>query len=138
MQEIKELIKILKTRPNATCLSFLSASSFILAISSWFVNNRIVFSERNNPRKVPIGWHQQALRNFAFRFADALVFQTEDARSYFPESVQKRGVIIPNPINGKLPPPIEGEREKTIVTACRLHPQKNLPMMINAFSMLAD
>ena len=31
MQEIKELIKILKTRPNATCLSFLSASSFILA-----------------------------------------------------------------------------------------------------------
>ncbi len=104
----------------------------------WFVKNRIVFSERNNPRKVPIGWHQQALRNFAFRFADALVFQTEDARSYFPESVQKRGVIIPNPINGKLPPPIEGEREKTIVTACRLHPQKNLPMMINAFSMLAD
>ena len=84
MQEIKELIKILKTRPNATCLSFLSASSFILAISSWFVNNRIVFSERNNPRKVPIGWHQQALRNFAFRFADALVFQTEVARSYLP------------------------------------------------------
>ena len=37
-----------------------------------------------------------------------------------------------------MPPPIEGEREKTIVTACRLHPQKNLPMMINAFSMLAD
>ena len=126
MQEIIELIKIL------------SASSFILAISSWFVKNRIVFSERNNPRKVPIGWHQQALRNFAFRFADALVFQTEDARSYFAKSVQERGVIIPNPINGKLPPPIEGEREKTIVTACRLHPQKNLPMMINAFSMLAD
>ena len=74
MQEIKELIKILKTRPNATCLSFLSASSFILAISSWFVNNRIVFSERNNPCKVPIGWHQQALRNFAFRFA-ALISQ---------------------------------------------------------------
>lgn len=138
IQEIKELIKILKTRPDATCLSFLSASSFILAISSWFVKNRIVFSERNNPRKVPVGWHQQALRNFAFLFADAVVFQTEDAKSYFPRSVQKRGVIIPNPINGKLPPPIEGEREKVIVTACRLHPQKNLPMMINAFSMLAD
>lgn len=138
IQEIKELIKILKDRPNATCVSFLSASSFILAISSWFVKNRIVFSERNNPRKVPIGWHQQALRNFAFRFADALVFQTEDAKSYFSKSVRHKGIIIPNPINGKLPPPIEGERDKVIVTACRLHPQKNLPMMINAFSMLAD
>ena len=126
LQEIKALIGILKQRPNATCLSFLSASSFILAISSWFVKNRMVFSERNNPRKVPVGKHQQILRNFAFRFADAIV------------SIQRRGHIIPNPINGNLPEPYEGEREKIIVTACRLHPQKNLPMMINAFSMLAD
>ena len=98
----------------------------------------MVFSERNNPRKVPVGKHQQMLRNFAFRFADALVFQTEDAKSYFSNSIQRRGHIIPNPINGNLPEPYEGEREKIIVTACRLHPQKNLPMMINAFSMLAD
>ena len=80
LQEIKALIGILKQRPNATCLSFLSASSFILAISSWFVKNRMVFSERNNPRKVPVGKHQQMLRDFAFRFADAIVFQTEDAK----------------------------------------------------------
>ena len=138
LQEIKALIGILKQRPNATCLSFLSASSFTLAISSWFVKNRMVFSERNNPRKVPVGKHQQILRNFAFRFADAIVFQTEDAKSYFSNSIQRRGHIIPNPINGNLPEPYEGEREKIIVTACRLHPQKNLPMMINAFSMLAD
>ena len=128
LQEIKALIGILKQRPNATCLSFLSASSFILAISSWFVKNRMVFSERNNPRKVPIGKHQQILRNFAFRFADAIVFQTEDAKSYFSKSIQSRGHIIPNPINGNLPEPYEGEREKIIVTACRF----------NAFSMLAD
>jgi len=133
LQEIKALIGILKQRPNATCLSFLSASSFILAIT-WFVKNRMVFSERNNPRKVPVGKHQQILRNFAFRFADAIVFQTEDAKSYFSNSIQRRGHIIPNPINGNLPEPYEGEREKIIVTACRLHP----PMMINAFSMLAD
>ena len=62
---------------------FYPASSFILAISSWFYEESHCFFERNNPRKVPIGWHQQALRNFAFGFADALVFQTEDARSYF-------------------------------------------------------
>lgn len=138
LQEIKALIGVLKQRPNATCVSFLSASSFILAISSWFVKNHMVFSERNDPRKVPVGKHQQWLRNFAFRFADAIVFQTEDAKSYFSQSIQDKGVIIPNPINGNLPDPYEGEREKTIVTACRLHPQKNLPMMIDAFSMLAD
>ena len=128
----------MKTRPNATCLSFLSASSFILAISSWFVNNRIVFSERNNPRKVPIGWHQQALRNFAFRFADALVFQTEDARSYFPESVQKRGVIIPNPIMVNCHHLLRESVRRQSLQPVDYILKKNLPMMINAFSMLAD
>ena len=138
LQEIKALIGILKQRPNATCLSFLSASSFILAISSWFVKNRMVFSERNNPRKVPVGKHQQILRNFAFRFADAIVFQTEEAKSCVSHSIHRRGHSLPTPISGNVPEPSEGEREKIIVTACRLHPQKNLPMMINAFSMLAD
>lgn len=136
LQEARELIRILKLRPSATAVSFLSASSFILAIASWFIPNKIVFSERNNPRECPVGWHQQKLRNFAFNFADKIVFQTEDAKKYFSKYVQKKGVIIPNPINGNLPERYIGVQEKCIVTAGRLHPQKNLPLLINAFKLL--
>lgn len=138
LQEIYQLIKILKTKPNCCAVSFLSASSFILAISSWFVKNKIIFSERNDPRKCPVGLFQQKLRNFAFKFADVCVFQTEDAKEYFSKRIQRKGVIIPNPINGKLPSKFTGKRKKTIVTACRLHPQKNLKMMIDAFKLLHD
>ena len=136
MMEIKEIRKIIRNHSNATVVSFLSATSFVVALASLGLKNSIVFSERNDPKRVPIGKHQQLLRNFSFYFADKIVFQTDDARVYFDKKIQNKGVIIPNPINSRLPDKYEGERKKIIVTACRLHPQKNLKMMIDAFVML--
>lgn len=136
IQEIKEIIKIFKQRPNATIVSFIASSIFLCGVASLFVKNRLVVSERNNPKECPAGRIQQRLRDWAFSMADVCVFQTEYAMHMFPKKVQKKGVIIPNPINGKLPERYIGERRKNIVAACRLHPQKNLPMLIEAFSLL--
>lgn len=135
-QEIKTTIDILKQRPDATVISFIVASIFICGVASFFVKNRIVVSERNHPKECPSGKLQQKLRDWAFCRADVCVFQTEDAMKMFPKRVQNKGMIIPNPIHGKLPKPYTGERRKVIVAACRLHPQKNLPMLIEAFANL--
>ncbi len=134
-KEIREIVKILKKRPEATVLSFIVASIFICGVASFFVKNRIVVSERNNPRQCPAGKLRQKLRDWAFCQAHACVFQTKDAMLMFPRRVQKKGFIIPNPINADLPGPYKGERRKVIVAASRLHPQKNLHMMIDAFYM---
>lgn len=136
IQEIHQVVKVLRQRPNATVVSFIAASIFICGVSSFFVKNKIVVSERNNPTQCPSGKLQQKLRDWAFCQADVCVFQTEDAMKMFPKKVQNKGVIIQNPINGNLLKPYNGVRRKAIVAACRLHPQKNLPMLINAFSML--
>lgn len=136
LQEIRKVVGILKQRPNATVLSFIVAPIFICGVASLFVKNKIVVSERNNPKECPAGKLQQWLRDWAFCRADVCVYQTEDAMKMFPQKAQNKGVIIPNPINGKLPAAYEGERRKAIVAACRLHPQKNLSMLINAFSLL--
>lgn len=138
IQEIRKTVKILKERPNATVISFIVASIFICGVASFFVNNRIVVSERNNPKECPAGKLQQKLRDWAFTRANVCVFQTEEAMNLFPQKAREKGVIIPNPINGKLPDPYEGERRKVIVAACRLHPQKNLPMLLEAFSMFHE
>lgn len=136
LQEVKEVVSILNSRPNATVLSFIVSSIFICGVASLFVKNKIVVSERNNPKACPSGKVQQKLRDWAFGRADVCVFQTENAMKMFPKNVQKKGVIIPNPINGNLPRPYIGVRRKAIVAACRLHPQKNLPMLIDAFRQL--
>lgn len=138
IQEIRKVIAVLKGRPNATVVSFIVASIFICGVASLFVKNRIVVSERNNPKEVPFGKLQQKLRDWAFCRADICVFQTEDAMKMFPKKAQKKGVIISNPINPDLPDAFCGQRRKAIVAACRLHPQKNLPMLIEAFSKLHE
>lgn len=98
---------------------------------------RLILSERNDPTSQYTV--DKVLGQRVNRFlmdADRVVFQTEDARSYFSEEVQQKGVIIPNPIKSDLPEPYTGVRRKEIINFCRLNKQKNLPLLINAFERL--
>ena len=94
-----------------------------------------IVSERNDPavwkdRKL-LDW----LRNRLYKTCDCVVFQTEDARDYFPYEIRRNSVVIPNPIKEDLPEPWIGERKKTIVNFCRLAPQKNLKLLIDSFEL---
>lgn len=96
-------------------------------------NVKVIVSERNDPAQKggKLGYKQ--LRNWLYKKADYLVCQTPDAKAYFPQNIQKKAVIIPNPIKKDLPQPWGGERKKQIVNFCRLVKQKNLPLLIDAF-----
>lgn len=136
LKNIQSLIKILKTNPEYPVITFLQQQCFMLSIASFFVPNKIIMSERNDPTKNPGRKITRKLRDWSFLRADKCVFQTELAKKHFSKSIQEKGTIIPNPINGNLPDPWTGERDKRIVMACRLNYQKNIPMAINAFKKL--
>lgn len=70
--------------------------------------------------------------------ADFLVFQTEEQRKFLNCQNNINTKVIHNPINGTMPELFEGEREKTIVNFCRLSPQKNLLLLINAFEKFSE
>lgn len=97
---------------------------------------RIIGSERNDPySNMKKNSPQKIFRDWLYRKADIIVFQTEYAKKYFGHEIQLKSVIIPNPVNTSyLPTPYTGARKPQIVTACRLTEQKNLPMMIEAFA----
>ena len=59
--------------------------------------------------------------------------QTQEALEYFPKNIQKKSVVILNPIKDNLPRRWIGERRKNIVNFCRLEKQKNLPLLIDSF-----
>lgn len=95
----------------------------------------VVVSERNNPWVMPNKKITRFLRRCAYPFAKGLIFQTERAASFFPKRQQKKGVILPNPLDcSRLPDVYEGEREKVVVGAGRLDSQKNFPLLIRAFA----
>jgi len=136
-KQIRALIRMLNKDKDATVISFLSQSIYILALCKPFIRNQIVFSERNDPNRWPEGKLRKTARDLAFCVADVCVYQTEEAKSYFPKAAKKHGIIIKNPCNSNLPERYTGERKKTIITACRLHNQKNIPMLLNAFKKLS-
>jgi glycosyltransferase involved in cell wall biosynthesis len=130
------MIKTLNQHKNARVVVFINSVMRVILFSSLFIRNRLIVSERNNPYNSPPSASRRFLRNMLFKIADRCVFQTPGAMEYFPLSVRKKGVIIPNPINPDLPVINRGERAKRILSACRLDAQKNIPMMIFAFKKL--
>ena len=92
----------------------------------------LIVSERNAPNQYPQSNLLKKMRNTAYEIADGVVFQTEDAKKYFNAKIQKKGCVIPNPISSNLMSPYQGVRKKKIVNFCRLEPQKNLKLLIDA------
>lgn len=100
---------------------------------------KIVYSERTDPTGIEYNGINGLIRKFSFPFFDGFVFQTKGARNCFGEKIVKKSCVINNAIfinqNGlKIPK----EKNKEIAAVGRLHRQKNFPMLINAFSLIAD
>lgn len=95
----------------------------------------VVYSLRIDPAQVCAKTADRIGCLLAFYGAGKVIFQTPAARDFFSEKIQKKGIIIPNPLTRNLPV-WKGTDccEKAIITACRLTQQKNLPMLISAFA----
>lgn len=132
--EIKSVRNKLKSSPDASVITFLQPSIPITLFAAKGLPNKIVISERGDPKR-------QMKKRFGYNFikkyyqrADAVVFQTNDAKAAYPENIAQKGTVIFNPINDKLPEPYHGEREKYVTTFCRISRQKNLSMLVEAFA----
>lgn len=129
--------KEIKNETPNVVIAFEYFFNILASIACLGLNTRLIISERNDPARVGSGVLKNLIRNFLYRFADVLVCQTPDAKDFFPPYIQKKTVVIPNPLKPNLPFRIIKKREKEVVTFCRLNRQKNLPMLIEAFYRFA-
>lgn len=134
LEIIREIRKFIKKQNIDVVISFVAIVNIYTILSCVLSKTKLIVSERNDPYQNPENKYIRRLRDFLYRFSDGFVFQTDDAKKYFPLSIQEKGVVIPNPIISDLPYWNENNENKTIITACRLTRQKNLPMLIQAFS----
>lgn len=129
-----DIRKVLKHNLNATVVSFFSMYNLYILGAGVGLKSRIIVSERLDPAKsLPNNRILFAIRNILYKRAYRIVFQTPDAKAFFPPKVQDKGVIILNPLKNELPAPFVGERKNEVVTFARLEPQKNHSLLIYAF-----
>ena len=107
------------------------------AVLTAFSKYPIIYSLRNDPQSsMSLGFHSKLIQ-VMFSRAKKVVFQSQGAQNYFHGKIKEKSVVIPNPINTKeLPLWTDFDHEKKMMTACRLTSQKNLPVLVEAFSMV--
>ena len=132
---IIELRKICKIYKPEAIISFMGEPNFRSMIATIGLPLKRIVSVRNDPVKEYPGKLGIIVGKFILPFADGCVFQTEDAKKWFPERLQKKSKIILNEVAEQF---FETQYVggNAIVTLGRLCKQKNHKLLINAFSKI--
>lgn len=129
-RRLRDMHRYFKENPDCHIFAFAVMGAVFSAIATIGMKRPFLVAERNSPESCDT----KRLRNWAYRRADVITFQTADGIGYFPKDIAKKAVIIPNPIDADIPARYEGVRVKKIVTVGRLHRQKNQALLLEAFA----
>ena len=126
----------LKKHHIDVCVAVGIYPNFVAALSNFNLETHIVLSERNAPKEDFLSRKTRILRKLLYWRGDAFVFQTPDAKAFYSRNIQNRGVVIPNPIKDNLSVRLTDSPLHEIVAVGRLMPQKNYPMLLDAFALV--
>lgn len=136
-RNIRLIIRLRKVinriRPDVL-VSFMQEPNFRAVLATRGIKKvKTVVSVRNDPRMEYAGRIGNFVGKYILPLADRCVFQTEDAKSWFPKSMQKKSKIIINEVSQKFFTQKWNPKGQKIVSVGRLTEQKNHKMLIDAF-----
>lgn len=133
-REIRRIIK--KEKPDIV-LSFLGPCNYRNILATHHLKCKTIVSVRNDPLFEYGNGLMKLIARFLFRFADGFVFQTEDAKAYFPKCVQKKAAVIMNPVDDKFYKTKWESKNDEIAVVGRLESQKNPLLALKAFKKVS-
>ena len=134
-RKLRELV--VKDQPDIL-VSFLAEPCYRAAIATIRTNTKTVLSVRNDPNWEFRGLFRSFLAKCLFKRVDGIVFQTEDAKAWFPKLIQDKGKIIINSVKNDFYDVNLPDNRSGIVATGRLSKQKNHSLLIKAFAKIAD
>ncbi len=112
-------------------------ANLCVSIANIFMKTKVIISERNAPKQDYLSWKTKILRKLLYWNADGYVFQSNGAKDFYSAKIQKKSIVIHNPVRKNLPIK-SGVCNHEIVAIGRLKPQKNYPLLIRAFKEVHD
>lgn len=131
---------ITSSRPDVV-ISFLDMVNVRVLLATRGLDLPTIVMEQTDPGQKQIGWAWNTLRRLLYPRAQRLVVLSATSRSFFGPAIQKRSVIIPNPI--AIEPPTWDENSnpkagRTVVAMGRFAPEKGFDLLLEAFARIAD
>ena len=125
---------------SSVVVSFLASFNMLALLAAMGTKVPVLVADRNDPRFIPASVAVRKLRDLLYRFADGVIIQTNHNKRYFSKTVQKKSVIIYNPLDlgGRNAEALHTPKEELIVSVSRLMPQKRQTMLIRAFANIRE
>lgn len=144
MSKIKQLSRIrqvIRREKPQVLISFLPKMQISMMLATWGMGIKRMETVRNNPWIDTDVSGKRFLWDLCFRRSDKILVQTKEQSLYFSDKLQKKCVVISNPIsrifldNQKI---YRDDKTSRFIAVARLNTQKNYPLMIRAFAQAAQ
>lgn len=137
-RRVKKLKNIWRTQQPDSIVSFIKKNNFMAILSSRGLHIPVFVSVRSAAFCEYSGCYRR-IANLLFSRATGVIVQTQEAREYFCRKVQKKAVVLKNPLHPDfVREPVSFSRKDKIVTVGRLDANKNQEMLIKAFERIHD
>ena len=134
----KKLKEIIKEEKPDTIVAFLPEPTIrILSLKKYFKNIKIIVAVRNHPNSEFKSIIGKTIRDKFYKKADQIIVQDKHYIKYFKKNIRSKIKVIPNYISEEFLRETKQKKKKIIMTAARLEKQKNIPLLIKAFSKLS-
>lgn len=136
VSRIRKLRDLCKEYRPAALVSFMAEPNFRAICATVGLAVKNIVSVRNDPNREYAGKLGKVIGKWLLPWADGCVFQTEDAKAWFPMRLQKKSAVIMNEVSQAF---FETQYEdgKNVVALGRLCEQKNHAVLIDAYSKIA-
>lgn len=135
----RDLRAICKIEQLDLLVSFIGGANYHAVLAARSLKTKVVISVRNDPRFEYPKRIDKLLIKCILTKADGCVFQTEEAKQYFPKELQDKSRIIYNAVANEFysTQMLENKNSRVIVSCGRLVEQKNFKLLIKAFGLVS-
>lgn len=141
-QRLRRMRKAVKEIKPDVVINFLPRMQIWMMIACFGLKMKRIETVRVSPWEIcKSNKIERLLWKKCFSRANAIVIQTQEQAEYFNQKIQKKCVVIPNPIAQQYkdnPKTEYSEQITRFVAAGRITPQKNYPLMIKAFQKVCE
>ena len=137
LSRIKALRRLIREYKPAALISFMAEPNFRAVIASRFLPVKTIVSVRNDPEREYGGRLGRIIGKWLLPLADGCVFQTEEAKKWFPKRLQRKSRVIMNQVDERFFHVTDAGETGYVMTAGRLTAQKNQALLIRAFAAIA-
>ena len=140
VKRVLTLRKAIKKNPASTVISAITQANILTLVATLGLNRPTIVWEHNDPEFSYRSNVWRILRDWLYPLASRIVLLTESSVPYFSKRVQKKSVVILNPV---IKPILFGDVEKEpadkkiLLAMGRLTKQKGFDLLLRAFAKIS-